>query len=114
VTAGSIYPQQITISEVKHMFGFTTCNIATALGIVGAAGLALGAGVTCELYEILWNQTAKSRLAPCIAIWLSLSVASFQENFQPNIAKLQRSTWKSWACAPTVQPRLSYSLSRSR
>jgi hypothetical protein len=54
-TAGSIYPMQISISEVKNTFGFTTNNIATALGVLGFNGVALAVGTVCELYEILWN-----------------------------------------------------------
>jgi hypothetical protein len=54
-TAGSIYPLQITINEVKSMFGFTTYNISTALGILGLTGVALGGGTTAELYEIQWT-----------------------------------------------------------
>lgn len=54
-TAGSIYPIQISISEVKNSFGFTTNNIATALGVLGFTGIGLAVGTVCELYEILWN-----------------------------------------------------------
>jgi hypothetical protein len=52
-TAGSFYPQRITINEIKQTFGFSTNNVATALGLVGFLGLGLGSGVTIEVYEIL-------------------------------------------------------------
>lgn len=54
-TAGSVYAQQITINEVKNSFMFTTLNVQKALAVLGFSGLALGSGVSAELYEIQWT-----------------------------------------------------------
>lgn len=52
-TAGSPYPMFVSINSIKSMFTFRTFNVAAALGQIGPLGLALGSGVTCELWEIL-------------------------------------------------------------
>lgn len=51
-TAGSSTPMFVSINSVKSMFRFTTYNVAAALGQIGSTGLALGGGVTCQLWEI--------------------------------------------------------------
>lgn len=53
--AGSQYPLFTSISRISTGFKATAYNVYTALGQLGFLGLALGAGVTCELWEILWN-----------------------------------------------------------
>jgi len=54
-TAGSAYPQFVSINSIKSMFTFRTFNVAAALGQIGSLGLSLGSGVTCELWEILMD-----------------------------------------------------------
>jgi hypothetical protein len=60
-TAGSPYPQFVSINSIKSMFTFRTLNVAAALGQIGSLGLALGSGVTCELWEI--NYDAAGQIA---------------------------------------------------
>lgn len=58
-TAGSVYPLQININEIKDSFMFTSYNIATALGLLGLIGAPLGGGTTAELYEIQWTNAGQ-------------------------------------------------------
>ena len=58
-TAGSIYPLQVNINEIKNGFRFTSHNVATALSQLGFLGVALGGGTAAELYEILWTDAGQ-------------------------------------------------------
>jgi hypothetical protein len=55
VTAGSAYPQQVSIPKVQPSFKFTSLNVGKALSVLGFVGLSLGGGTTAELWEILWD-----------------------------------------------------------
>lgn len=53
--AGSPFPLFSSITQISTGFKATAFNVYTALGSLGFLGLALGSGVTAELWEILWN-----------------------------------------------------------
>jgi hypothetical protein len=58
-TAGSPYPQFVSINSIKSQFTFRTFNVAAALGQIGSLGLTLGGGVTTELWEINYDSAGQ-------------------------------------------------------
>ena len=87
-TAGSIYPVQTSIQEIKAGFRFTSHNVSTALGILGFLGIPLSAQVPAELYEINYGDDGfivagsnhrKIAFSTGRAIWRTLSVANRQD-----------------------------------
>jgi hypothetical protein len=87
-TAGSFYPLQTSIQEIKTGFRFTSHNVASALGVLGFLGIPLSAQVPAELFEILYNDdgfiasgTAHRKVAFTTgrAIWRNLQCANRQD-----------------------------------
>ena len=87
-TAGSIYPLQTSIQEIKAGFRLTSHNVSTALGILGFLGIPLSAQVPAELYEINYGDDGfivagsnhrKIAFSTGRAIWRTVSVANRQD-----------------------------------
>jgi hypothetical protein len=87
-TAGSIYPLQTSIQEIKTGFRFTSHNVAAALGVLGFLGIPLSAQVPAELHEILYgddgfivagNSHRKVAFTTGRAIWRTISCSNRQD-----------------------------------
>lgn len=87
-TAGSIYPVQTSIQEIKTGFRFTSHNVSAALGVLGFLGIPLSAQVPAELFEIQYGDDGfivagsnhrKIAFTTGRAIWRTISVANRQD-----------------------------------
>lgn len=87
-TAGSIYPVQTSIQEIKTGFRFTSNNVSAALGVLGFLGIPLSAQVPAELFEIQYGDDGfivagsnhrKIAFTTGRAIWRTISVANRQD-----------------------------------
>jgi hypothetical protein len=87
-TAGSIYPLQTSIQEIKAGFRFTSHNVASALGVLGFLGVPLSAQVPAELYEINYGDDGfvvagsnhrKIAFSTGRAVWRTLSCGNRQD-----------------------------------
>lgn len=87
-TAGSIYPLQTSIQEIKAGFRFTSHNVASALSVLGFLGVPLSAQVPAELYEINYGDDGfivagsshrKIAFSTGRALWRTLSCANRQD-----------------------------------
>lgn len=87
-TAGSPYPMQMSINEIKNGFRFTSYNVASALSVLGFLGVPLSVGSPAELYEINYgddgfitagNTHRKVALTAGRAIWRTVSCANRQD-----------------------------------
>ena len=87
-TAGSIYPVQTSIQEIKAGFRFTSHNVSAALSVLGFLGIPLSAQVPAELFEINYgddgfivagNNHRKIAFSTGRAIWRTVSVANRQD-----------------------------------
>lgn len=87
-TAGSIYPVQSSIQEIKAGFRFTAHNVSAALAVLGFLGVPLSAQVPAELFEIQYGDDGfivaganhrKVTFSTGRAIWRTISVANRQD-----------------------------------
>lgn len=87
-TAGSVYPLQMSINEIKNGFRFTSYNVAAALGVLGFLGVPLSVGSPAELYEISYGDDGfitagtthrKVALSAGRAIWRTISCSNRQD-----------------------------------
>ncbi len=87
-TAGSIYPLQTSIQEIKAGFRFTSHNVASALSVLGFLGVPLSAQVPAELYEINYGDDGfvvagsnhrKIAFSTGRAVWRTLSCGNRQD-----------------------------------
>lgn len=87
-TAGSIYPLQTSIQEIKAGFRFTAHNVSSALAVLGFLGIPLSAQVPAELYEIQYGDDGfivaganhrKVQFSTGRAIWRTISVSNRQD-----------------------------------
>jgi hypothetical protein len=87
-TAGSIYPVQTSIQEIKAGFRFTSHNVASALGVLGFLGVPLTSQVPAELYELLYGDDGfisagsvhrKIAFSTGRAIWRTISCSNRQD-----------------------------------
>lgn len=87
-TAGSIYPVQTSIQEIKTGFRFTSHNVSSALSVLGFLGIPLSAQVPAELFEIQYGDDGfivagsnhrKIAFTTGRAIWRTISVANRQD-----------------------------------
>lgn len=88
-TAGSPYPQQTSIQNIKAGFRFRSTNVAAALGALGFLGVPLtSGGTTAELYEIQYGDDGfivagtthrKIVIATGRAIWRTLQCQNGQD-----------------------------------
>lgn len=87
-TAGSIYPVQTSIQEIKAGFRFTAHNVSAALAVLGFLGVPLSAQVPAELFEIQYGDDGfivaganhrKVTFSTGRAIWRTISVANRQD-----------------------------------
>lgn len=87
-TAGSIYPVQTSIQEIKAGFRFTAHNVSAALAVLGFLGVPLSAQVPAELFEIQYGDEGfivaganhrKVTFSTGRAIWRTISVANRQD-----------------------------------
>jgi hypothetical protein len=88
-TAGSPYPQQTSITNIKAGFRFRSTNVAAALGVLGFLGVPLASGgTTAELYEIQYGDDGfivsgsnhrKIAIATGRAIWRTIQCQNGQD-----------------------------------
>jgi hypothetical protein len=87
-TAGSVYPLQMSINEIKNGFRFTSYNVAAALGVLGFLGVPLSVGSPAELFEISYGDDGfitagtthrKVALSAGRAIWRTISCSNRQD-----------------------------------
>lgn len=87
-TAGSVYPLQMSINEIKNGFRFTSYNVANALSVLGFLGVPLTNLIPAELYEINYGDDGfitpgathrKVALSAGRAIWRTISCANRQD-----------------------------------
>jgi hypothetical protein len=87
-TAGSIYPVQTSIQEIKAGFRFTSHNVSAGLSVLGFLGIPLSAQVPAELFEINYGDDGfivagtnhrKIAFSTGRAIWRTVTVANRQD-----------------------------------
>ena len=86
--AGSPYPQQTSITNIKAGFRFQSFNVQAALSVLGFLGVPITSAATAELHEIQYGDDGfivtgsnhrKAVIADGRAIWRSIQCQSGQD-----------------------------------